>query len=212
VSLFTRGVELEFDQIIELYSNAFAKYGDSPASVLWPKGRQEIRFRALTSHFDWKNVKSILDFGCGLGHLYPYALSQGFEGEYIGVDVVPDFIEFCRIRHVGAKFILSNGQLPSISPVDHVIGSGCFNLVNQGNSNHFEDVQELISGLFEMCTGSVAFDFMSTYVDFEQSMAFHVDPFEMARFIHQNVSPRLKLDTSYLPFEFAIVAHKSLIN
>jgi SAM-dependent methyltransferase len=203
---------MKFDQIIDQYTAAFAKHGDSPASVLWPKGRQEIRFQALTSHFDWKNVESILDFGCGLGHLYPYALSQGFEGEYIGVDVVPDFIAFCQTRHLGAKFLLSNGQLPSISPVDHVIGSGCFNLINQSNSNHFEDVQELISGLFDLCTGSVAFDFMSTYVDFEQSMAFHVDPFEMARFIHQNVSPRLKLDTSYLQFEFAIVAHKSPMN
>ena len=57
--------------IIKQYQESFAMHGDSPAAVMWPRGRQELRFNALTKHFSNNNF-SVLDFGCGLGHLKSY--------------------------------------------------------------------------------------------------------------------------------------------
>mgnify|MGYP003562426868 FL=1 len=39
---------------------------------------------------------SVLDVGCGAGEFLPFLRALGWEGRYVGVDVVPGFISECR--------------------------------------------------------------------------------------------------------------------
>lgn len=52
----------------------------------------------------------VLDVGCGIGHFYFYLIKNGYEPDYKGIDLVPDFISLCRefginVTECDAKYI-----------------------------------------------------------------------------------------------------------
>src|SRR6266536_2755296 len=81
-----------FDEVIALYRDAFQQYGHSPSAVLWPKGRQELRFEALTRFVSGQKF-AVLDYGCGLAHMKPFLNARFASFSYAGVDIVPEFID-----------------------------------------------------------------------------------------------------------------------
>ena len=88
-------MEDKFEHIKNQYSKAVEKYGDSPESLLWPKGRQDIRFNNLISplkNIITKETLSLCDFGCGLAHLEEYIINKKINLEYKGLDFVPSLI------------------------------------------------------------------------------------------------------------------------
>ena len=53
---------------------------------------------------DWKEVKSVLDVGCGYGRLLEFLADNLFyEGDYYGIDIMPDFI-LEAILNYGSKY------------------------------------------------------------------------------------------------------------
>ena len=66
-----------FDEIKEMYAKALFKHGDSPSSLLTPKGRNKLRFRAVGQQINRGGIK-ILDYGCGLGDYPKLAEILGF--------------------------------------------------------------------------------------------------------------------------------------
>lgn len=194
--------------MIEQYQHAFQKHGDSPAGVLWPKGRQALRFDALTSHIH-KDSFSVLDYGCGLAHLKAY-LDQYFRDvTYHGADIVPDFVNAVQQKYprANAKLITSCKDLTD--SVDHVIISGAFNIVDSGDAaSYLASVQKTLKHLFKLCRVSLAVNFMTDKVDFQQAGAHHVNVEDMYRFIVGNLSGRLMINQSYMPYEFTCVVFK----
>jgi len=192
-----------------LYQEAFALHGDSPAAVLWPRGRQALRFKALTQHFSGAGF-SVLDFGCGLAHLKD-DLDQRFADYcYIGADVVPEFVQAVRDKHPTAAVHLIRNYAELVEPVDHVVVSGTFNLVDGDSSaEYLAYVQGALQYLFGICRVSLAVNFMTDRVDFMQPGAHHVNVESMYRFMCDRLSPRLRIDQSYMPYEFTMVAFRN---
>lgn len=52
--------------------------------------------------------QSILDVGCGPGHLLKYLRNLNYKGEYLGIDVTPSFVEFARKHHEPKNFELGD--------------------------------------------------------------------------------------------------------
>ena len=78
------------------YRDYFQKYGISYKSLKWnTKIAQAVRYRELLKDLDLKG-KSILDFGCGMGDIVPVISANTQDFEYLGVDVVPEFIVVAR--------------------------------------------------------------------------------------------------------------------
>lgn len=189
-----------------LYQEAFARHGDSPAAVLWPRGRQSLRFDALTRHFSG-TAFSVLDYGCGLAHLKDYLDLRFSNYRYIGADVVPEFVHAVRAKHSVVPVHLVRNYAELVEPVDHVVISGTFNLIDGDISAHYlAYVQTALKHLFSICRVSLAVNFMTDRVDFMQPGAHHVNVESMYRFICEDLSPRLRIDQSYMPYEFTIVA------
>ncbi len=85
------------DPVQQNYSSLFAKHGLAPESLQWSdKESQFKRFEILCQISN--DLKSITDFGCGLADLYEYLKEIGFNGTYLGLDFVPEFIENNRLR------------------------------------------------------------------------------------------------------------------
>jgi SAM-dependent methyltransferase len=194
--------------IIEKYLAAFREHGRSPASVLYPKGRQGIRFGALLSRLNLTS-KSLLDFGCGLGFLCDYLAEKDIACQYLGVDIVADFIKSGQAAHPDREF----QQITQIGNIarrfDIVLASGVFNICYlEDEEQNLNYVQQRIIELFSLCDEALTIDFMTSHVDFRQPEAFHADPSAMLEFALNNLSRRVIIDHSYMPYEFCMTVFK----
>jgi hypothetical protein len=195
-------------RLIEQYQRAFAAHGDTPAGVLWPRGRQALRFDALTRHFSGDGF-SVLDYGCGLAHLKAYLDQRFSRYEYHGADLVPEFVQTVAAKYPAAKVQLVRSHADVTRPVDHVVISGTFNIIDGADrAAYVERVHAELVHLFGLARASLSVNFMSDRVDFIQPQALHMNVESMMDFMRRNLSPRLRVDESYMPYEFTLVALK----
>ena len=194
--------------ILETYRRSFAEHGDSPAGVQWPRGRQSLRFDALTRHFQ-RDQFSVLDYGCGLGHLKDYLDQRFCNYEYCGADLVPEFVTAVCTKYPTAKVQLINSYREILDSVDHIVISGTFNIIEgTDRTAYVEGIKATLVHLFSHARQSLAVNFMTDRVDFMQPQALHMNVEAMMDFIRRQLSPRLMVDESYMPYEFTIVALK----
>ena len=73
---------------------------------------------------------SILDVGCGVGHLVDYLVVQGFQGRYLGLDALPEMVAIARSRHPAWQFEAGEIMQPNEYQADYVLGSGLFTFSN----------------------------------------------------------------------------------
>lgn len=194
--------------LIAQYQRAYAEHGDTPAAVLWPRGRQALRFDALTRHFR-ESEFSVLDYGCGLGHLKAYLDQYSSRYEYHGVDLVPEFVQAVQSKFPAAHMQRVDAYTDVVTPVDHVVASGVFNIVQGGDREAYvRYILAALKHLFSLARVSLAINFMTDRVDFTQAQALHMNVEDITQFVRSNLSARLRLDESYMPYEFTLVAFK----
>lgn len=197
-------------ELVEQYRQSYSRYGDSPAGVQWPRGRQPLRFDALTKHIAADGF-SLLDYGCGLAHLKPYLDQRFLSYEYRGVDLVPDFVDAVATKFPGVWVRQVKTHLDVVDPVDHVVISGTFNIIEGGDrAAYFKKVQEALLHLFSLTRVSLSVNFMTDRVDFTQASALHVNTSEILEFVQEEMSSRFSIDLSYMPYEFTLVIYKDV--
>lgn len=198
-----------FEEIKTMYFDAFQKHGDSPSSLLTPKGRCHLRFRAIKEQVNKNGVK-ILDYGCGLGYLYDYLSKTKFSFEYTGIDIVPQFIDSCKLRYPKACFDLIDPTRPICGEYDIVFASGVFNLMTHDSEIISKEYAlERIEYLFSITNKILVCDFLSSLVDFKQSKAQHFSPSEIVEFCSNKLSRRFKLRHDLLPYEMTLIVWKN---
>ena len=189
-------------KMIDVYQDQFKQYGESPASLGCPKGRQSLRFKALT-----KNVTSgrLLDFGCGFGDLSLYLEKSKINVEYHGCDVMNEFLSVAKKNRPNDKFFLTKIDESLNDNYDFIIACGVFNfLYYKDEKDHISSVYNTIENLFKRCNHSLSVDFLSSVVDFTAPDAYHQDITDITKFISSNLSRRFQIDHSYMPYEFCI--------
>ena len=200
--------QLDIENVARQYSEAFKQHGDTPAAVFMPKGRQSLRFASLTNHIPTGRC-SILDFGCGLAHLKSHLDDQSIDCEYTGTDIVPEFILHASQKYPKSRFFLLQDASDIPEKYDHVIACGVFNMLYcQDKTVHDHYVFDTIGKLFDKCTSSLAINFMTDIVDFEQDGAYHQNISSLLGLVRKALSTRLTLDHSYMPYEYSVVLYK----
>ena len=198
-----------FEEIKGMYVEALRRHGDSPASLLTPKGRSHLRFRAIKEQVN-KNGLKILDYGCGLGFLYDYLSKTKFSFEYTGIDIVPQFIDSCKSKYPKACFDVIDPTRPICGEYDIVFASGVFNLItHESEIISKEYALERIEYLFSITNKILVCDFLSSLVDFKQYKAQHFSPSEIVEFCSNKLSRRFKLRHDLLPYEMTLIVWKN---
>src|ERR1700751_4997890 len=182
-----------------LYKDAFNKNGDSPASVLWPKGRQSERFYALCKNIKSVDKFSVLDFGCGLSHLKGYLDSNYSSVEYTGVDIVDEFLNHNRAKFPNSFFLTPDELYGSEKCYDYIFSSGAFNILYVDNKEeHKKIVFDILEKLFQKTTKYLSVNFMTDQVDFQQEGSYHQNVIELYEFCSKKLTKRLEIDQSYM--------------
>jgi SAM-dependent methyltransferase len=204
----------ELSELSEHYSQLVENHGDTAPAVQWTdRETQERRLAILTEVGDLRSAK-VLDFGCGLGQLLLFmARELAFTGEYVGYDLSARMIATAREKFPESRFerrdVLEEG-IPE--DFDYILISGVFNNYVAGG---WDLMTVLLSSLFQHTRKAIAFNALSTYVDFFDPRLFYVNPERVFRFCKERLSPCVCLRHDYLiktgvvPFEFSMYVYKT---
>jgi len=198
-----------FDNINKEYSKLFLEYGDSPKSVMIPKDNQEVRFDSIANHLSKDKTYTYLDYGCGLAHQLSYFKNKKYNHLfYTGVDVNSNFIQYCNETYPDSTFLLYNDFKNSKNVFDIIGAVGTFNLIYSTCKDQWDFVRSEIFYLWQRTSKILFVNFMSTDVDYQQEGAYHQDVRDLYKFVRANISKKIVIDYSYLPYEFTLIVKR----
>lgn len=190
--------------LMESYNERLQKFGHSSKTLGWTKGRHELRYYILLSHWNLEN-KSILDFGCGFGDMYGFAKKKGLKINYFGIDINKNLILEGKKAYPDANLEVRDAFEQGLDRnYDYILSSGAHNYKIKDNWIHIERTFELFN---KHSLGGFAMNFLSNKVDYELDDTYHTDPTRLIGLAY-NYSNRIVLRNDYMPFEFTVFIDK----
>lgn len=198
-----------FEKIQNMYGQSFREHGDSPSSLLTPKGRGALRFRAVLPYLG-PGETSVLDYGCGLGYMFDFLSTNNAAVRYTGLDMMPEFVTACQEKFgERATFRQIQVDAPISEQHDVVFASGVFHIRSHDTRERaIEYAFERIEALFAAAGQVLICDFQSPFVDYRQDDALHFSIDEVVRFCASRLTRRFILRHDLLPYEFSLIAFK----
>lgn len=202
--------------VVSHYSELFRKYGDSPQSVqLADRETQYRRFEVLTRQIPRNESVSVLDVGCGLGHLNEFLIEHGYDVDYHGTDVNPDFLNACKEKFPKSQFQQTDisSQIPDWQ-CDYIVLNGVFNNMREDPGRF---LTQSLRHMYAATRKCMSFNFMSTYVDFADNELVYFHPESVFQFCKEEISPMVEMNHAYLvregsiPFEVTMTVHRAEI-
>ena len=196
------------------YKRLFQQHGDSAQAVQYTDHASQFRRFEILREIS-EDLGSVVDLGCGLGHFHDHLKANGFNGTYLGLDFVQEFVDQGNSKH-------RNDPLTSFQRLDiyadefpkghdTYVVCGVFNNKMPDNAGF---MQKIIEKAFRAARHRVAFNAMSTYVDFESPDLYYTDPREIFDFCKRQLTRRVNLRHDYLvrddrpPFEYTVYLYK----
>jgi SAM-dependent methyltransferase len=193
------------------------RYGDSYLGVGWTKSKElaDLRYRVMLDVIPTPREEeevTLLDFGCGASHLLEYMVEQGVTGvEYSGLDLSAKFLALSRSKHPSVTYyeldvLDDSDRLPDF---DYIVLNGIFNY--RGELSHEEMLdycQELLRTVFRRARKAIAFNVMSTQVDWERDDLFHLPLDELASFLSSELSRHFVVRHDYGLYEYTTYIYR----
>lgn len=198
-----------YRQITTCTESYFTRLGDSPLGMGWPNVDDAVRRYNVMLDVLRPTTPApvtLLDFGCGAGHLCEHLISQGrTDIHYHGIDLSEQFIDLCRQKHPQTDFqcvdVLQNPD--AIPVVDYVVINGVFtSKVDMSFEQMLSFVQQILKLLFSRCRMGMAFNAMSKQVDWERDDLFHLPLDTMADFVCRDLSRHFMIRNDYGLYEY----------
>jgi SAM-dependent methyltransferase len=153
---------------------------------------------------------SLLDVGCGYGGLLQYAKDRGIELAYTGVEVVESMLAEAQVKHADATFLHGDVlELEGERRFDYVVCNGILTQKLDVPGLLMDDfAARLIRQLFALCRTGIAFNIMTTKVNFFSNNLYYRNPSELLAWCMSEISPHVKLDHSYPLFEYTVYLYR----
>lgn len=201
----------------EHYENSFDKFGAVPKGVDWGcKEDVNLRYSKMLSVINEdksspKESFSILDVGCGYGGLKEYNdLYENRNIIYTGIDIAENMIEYAREKYKDVSFIQGSiFDLDDNERFDFVV---CNGILTQKLSISIMEMDkfahELIGKMFSICKIGIAFNIMTTKVDFMVDNLYYRNPIDMFAYCFNTVSHKIRIDHGYNLYEYTVYLYK----
>jgi len=191
------------------------RHGDSYLGVGWTKSQADAdgRYAVMLDVMREADTDlSLLDFGCGLSHLYEHALRTGRAGiRYSGLDLSEKFLAISRAKFPNTPYYLLDvlehpDDLPAF---DYVVLNGVFTLKADNTYDEMWDYfTKLVGTVFTKARRGIAFNVMSKQVEWERDDLFHVPFDDLAAFLTQEVSRHFVIRHDYGLYEYTVYVYR----
>ena len=141
----------------------------------------------------------------GKRDLYSHLIGGGWKGNYVGYDASEEMLSFCKNKYPKVSFIncYLPGGLPK-DPCDYAFISGT--LYDKTDDEKF--VEKVLTEVFSICKCGMAFNLLSTHVDYSVDGSLYVDPVQIFSFCMESLSRFIVLRNDYARFEFTVYVYK----
>ncbi|MCX5495678.1 class I SAM-dependent methyltransferase [Kaistia dalseonensis] len=192
--------------VLQTYQSLYSQHGDDPASLGVRATSQPVRFQAVTAALGSQWPDTIVDLGCGFGDLLSHLRGVGWKGHYTGVDFMTEFVDIARQRFEedpAADFLVGDATLIELPPksFDVCISLGLCN--HQRGAGTISFIEALIGHAASLVRQSIFVDFLSATSNRRRDDLYFMDAGKAIQIGLQH-SNRVKLDHTYMPFEFLL--------
>jgi SAM-dependent methyltransferase len=197
-------------ELKEHYTETFRRHGASSLGVDWrAKNDLELRYQKMLAVIPADGLggrPTLLDVGCGFGGLYNFALRQGIDLAYTGIDVVPEMIQHAAgVLPSGAFLCADVFDYQPRQPFDFVV---CNGILTQKLTTSIREMdrfaQSLIRRLYDLATFGTVFNVMTSKVDYTKENLYHRHPAELLAWCMAEVTEKVRVDHSYPLFEYSV--------
>jgi SAM-dependent methyltransferase len=206
-----------YRRIVAHYESCLDRHGDTHLGVDWPRAehvdtRHRVMLDLIRPEHTGRPVR-LLDFGCGTAHLYQHILEHGLDYiDYTGLDLSEKFVRVAERKFPGRPFVcldLLDEHAPAPGTFDYVVANGVF---TEKRELSFDDMfvyfSRLVTRLFEHATAGLAFNVMSTHVDWERDDLFHVSFDRMAAFVTRDLTRNVVFRMDYGLYEYTTYVYR----
>ena len=195
------------------YAELVERHGAAPESAQWSDARtQRRRLEVLSEVGDLRSAK-VLDFGCGTGTMLAYLQDAlDYDGEYVGYDLAAPAVELAARLHPAGRFERRDVLTEAVPEgFDYILISGVF---NNRTTDGWGSSTRLLAALWPHAKRALAFNAMSTYVDYQSEHLSYADPAEVLHMVQAPTLPAVTLRHDYqvkpgvIPFEFTVFVHE----
>jgi SAM-dependent methyltransferase len=203
------------EELRQHYSEKFSLHGPSSEGVDWGSDATKMLLRydkMLGVVKDaGSNKPSLLDVGCGYGGLQSYAAGKNIELDYTGIDVARNMIEWATEHAPAGRFI--HGDVLEYNfegGFDYVVCNGILTQKLETPGLQMDEfAAQLIRKMFSLCHVGVAFNIMTTKVNYYSNNLYYRNPAEMLAWCLSEISPHIKLDHAYPLYEYTICLYRN---
>jgi 2-polyprenyl-3-methyl-5-hydroxy-6-metoxy-1,4-benzoquinol methylase len=205
------------EELRQHYSEKFSSHGPSSEGVDWGADETKLRLRydkmlsVLTGSGGER--PSLLDVGCGYGGLQTFALSKKVLLDYTGIDVAQNMIEWARANVPSGNFIQGDVlEYRFDRQFDYVVCNGILTQKLETPGLEMDRfAAQLIRQMFALCRRGIAFNIMTTKVNFYANNLYYRNPAEMLSWCLSEISSHLKLDHAYPLYEYTIYLYRDAV-
>jgi SAM-dependent methyltransferase len=196
------------------YKKTFLKHGSTSKGVDWGDKEWAVALRQnnMLEVIRDNEPASILDVGCGYGALADLINQKKLNLKYSGVDVVDDMVLEAKSRHPEANFVCGDFLSLDMRKFDYVVCNGILTQkmgVSNIDMNRF--AQNLIKKMFHSAKIGIAFNMMSTHVNFQKDNLFYKNPTELIAWCMSELTPHLVLNSAYeLWYEYTVYLYNPI--
>jgi cyclopropane fatty-acyl-phospholipid synthase-like methyltransferase len=180
-----------------------AKSDEDPILLGWrDKNSQTDRFDVFVNNCI-QDGDDVLDFGSGLADLYQYTIDKGFDINYSGIDIMPDFIKKSKDRFGDKVKIFNTNILYFFEEFDWVFASGVFSV-----GFTLEEVIEYIDHFMKISRKGVCLNLLDK-TNFAGDVQVSFNPEEVKSLLESRYSNNtIEFINNYSPDDFSIIIRK----
>ncbi|MEO9967591.1 MAG: class I SAM-dependent methyltransferase [Reichenbachiella sp.] len=209
----------KYSEIYKHYEDTLQKHGSNFQGMDWPDeadlhARFEVMLGLLKYGQKPDKTASVLDLGCGIGLLLAYCkkFHPALDLDYYGIDISEKMIDGAKSIHKDESFeardILEN-PLPDDS-YDYIVMNGLLTeKLTLPQDAMVEFAQQIIHAAYKSSKTGIAFNVMSSHVDWKRDDLFHWPLDELMSFLTKEISRNVIFRMDYGLYEFTTYVFKN---
>lgn len=200
------------DSIAESYSQRVVEHGTTAVAAGWRDlPTQKLRFDQLYQVIDFQNSYTLSDLGSGYGAFVeemPEEMLSHLKA-YYGYDISAEMVKAGEKKFQASEKIHFINGSEIEKRTDYVVASGIFNHHFDADPDGWKShIVQTIEHMYDMADRAIAFNMMTTYVDFQEDYIHYANPMEMLEICLDKFGRFVSLQHDYNLYEFTIFVKK----